>query len=105
VARRTGSGTHDECHATTAVEIPDGRARLVDLVPAARPQDSGTHAGHADRAHDPRPGLRSARTAGTRVAAEEDVHAPDVPGGVEGGRIPDRVETVDRETGERATET
>src|SRR5204862_1598418 len=55
----------------------------------------------ADAAQDARPGPVAAQTARARVAAQEDVHATDVPHVEQCGRVPDRVERVDREPGER----
>src|SRR5205814_2331553 len=87
-----------------ATELPDRRARLVDLVPAARPQDVGPARRDSDRAHDPGPRLVAARTTRARVAAEEDVLAADVRPVVQRRRVPDGVEAVHREPGERAAE-
>src|SRR5207245_3209343 len=104
VTRRTRAGPDHQRHAAAAVEFSDGRARLVDLVPAARPQNLRPSRGDADRAHEPRPALAAARTTRARVAAEKDVLPPAVRCVVQRGRVPDGVEGVHREPGERTAE-
>ena len=92
VARRTGTRTDHERHAAVAAELPDRRARLEDLMLAVRPQAPGSGRCDTDRAQDAGPTPVAARTAGARVAADEDVHATEVRFVVERGRVPDRVE-------------